>query len=181
MDAKIVLVDGIPGAGKSVAAQIITRRLRAAGWPVRWWYEEEVGHPVYVFGDAARLQQVTRELFSGARERVVAAALREWARFADEAGQADATVVADGTVFGYLAWTLHYLDRPAAESRTYVRGALEAVAPLEPRLVYLRARDVAATMRHVPTVRGDGWAARTIQKAVDSPYGRARGSMARRA
>jgi hypothetical protein len=30
-------------------------------------------------------------------------------------------------------------------------------------------------MRHVLAVRGDGWAVRTIQKAVGSPYGQARG------
>jgi hypothetical protein len=175
MDTKVVLVDGIPGAGKSVAAQTIARRLRAAGQPVRWWYEEEVGHPVYVFRDAAAMQQVIRDLFTGDHARVVAAALTQWARFADDVGRAGTTVVADGTVFGYLTWTLHYLDRSATETLAYARGVLAALAVAQPRLIYLRAHDVAATVRHVLAVRGDGWAADAIQKAVGSPYGRARG------
>ena len=175
MNAKLILIEGIPGSGKSVAAQTIARRLREAGRPGRWWYEEEAGHPIYVFHDAAVLQAVTRDLFSGAHERVIAEALEQWARFAGEAQRAGTTVVADGVFFGYLTWTLHYLDRPADETLAYVRRVQDALAPLDTRLVYLRQRDVAATMRHVLAVRGAGWAERTIRKAVDSPYGRARG------
>ena len=175
MDARLILIDGIPGSGKSVAAQTIARRLPEAGRPVRWWYEEEAGHPIYVFHDAASLQAVTRDLFSGTHERVIAEALEQWARFAGEAQRAGTTVVADGVFFGYLTWTLHYLDRPADETLAYVRRVQDALAPLDTRLVYLRQRDVAATMRHVLAVRGAGWAERTIRKAADSPYGRARG------
>ena len=175
MNAKLILIEGIPGSGKSVAAQTVARRLNEAGKPVRWWYEEEVGHPIYLFHAATTLQAINRNFFSGAHERVVAAALQRWARFADEALRSGTTAVADGTFFGYLTWTLHYLDRPADETLTYARHVQDALAPLDVWLVYLRQRDVVATMRHVLAVRGAGWAERTIRKAAGSPYGRARG------
>jgi hypothetical protein len=106
---------------------------------------------------------------------VVAEALEKWGRFAAEARHAGTTVVADGTLFGYLTWTLHHLDRPETETRAYVRGVQEALASLTVRLIYLRQRDVAATMRNLLRVRGVGWAERAIRKAVESPYGRAHG------
>jgi hypothetical protein len=175
MNPSIVLVDGIPGSGKSVVAQTIRRRMRETYEHVRWWYEEELGHAIFLFGDVATLQEVTADLFSGAHERVLAAALEKWASFAENARHADTSVVADGTFFGYLTWTLHYLDRPEAETHEYVQGIQDAVASLRPRLIYLRQRDVAATMRNLVAVRGPGWAARAIEKAIESPYGRAHG------
>jgi hypothetical protein len=175
MNAQIVLVDGIPGSGKSVVAQTIKRRMREADQHVRWWYEEELDHAIYLFRDAATLHRVTDDLFSGAHEGVIAAALEKWASFAQEAVHTRTSVVADGAFFGYLTWTLHYLDRPEAEARAYVRGVQDALASLRPRLIYLRQRDVTATMRNLLAVRGPGWAEGTIRKAVESPYGRARG------
>jgi hypothetical protein len=175
MNAQLILVDGIPGSGKSVVAQTIARRLRATDQPVRWWYEEELGHGIYLFRDAATLQVVTDDLFSGAHEGVVAAALKKWGSFAAEARNTGTTIVADGTFFGYLTWTLLYLDRPETETRAYVRRVQEALASLTVRLIYLRQRDVGATMRNLVSVRGSGWAERAIRKAVESPYGRAHG------
>jgi hypothetical protein len=66
---------------------------------------------------------------------VVVAALEQWARFAEAARTAGATVVADGTFFGYLTWTLHYLDRPRAETLAYVRAVQDALALLKPYLL----------------------------------------------
>jgi hypothetical protein len=172
--ANLILTDGVPGSGKSVAAQTIARRLRGAGQPARWWYEEELGHPIYLFRDMASLDEVSRDLFSGNHEQVVAAGLERWARFAEEMRETATTVVADGTFFGYLTWTLHYLDRPPEETLAYIRRVQAALAPVDARLVYLRQRDVAATMRNVLAVRGAGWAERAIWKVVDSAYGKAR-------
>jgi hypothetical protein len=170
---QLIFVDGIPGAGKSVLAQLIARRMRQAGQPVRWWYEEELGHPIFVFHDMATLEEVAGHLFSGKHEKVLAAALDKWRSFA--AQTTDATVVADGTFFGYMTWCLLYLARPESEAFTYVSSIEEALAPLASSLIYLRQRDVAATLRNVVAVRGNDWAQRTIRKVVDSPYGRARG------
>jgi hypothetical protein len=175
MTARIILVDGIPGSGKSVVAQTIRRRMRGTDQPVRWWYEEELGHAIFLFRDPATLSEVTTDLFSGAHERVVLAAVEKWARFAGEAQHAGTTVVADGTFFGYLTWTLHYLDRPEAETRAYVQRVQDALKPLAPRLIYLRQRDVGATMRNLLAARGPDWAERAIRSAVESPYGQSHG------
>jgi hypothetical protein len=56
-----------------------------------------------------------------------------------------------------------------------MRGVQDVMASLMARLIYLRQRDVSATLRNLLAVRGHGWAERAIRKAVESPYGRARG------
>jgi thymidylate kinase len=54
MSAQLILVDGIPGSGKSVVAQTVARPMREADQPVRWSYEEELGHPIYLFSGYSR-------------------------------------------------------------------------------------------------------------------------------
>ena len=173
--ARLILIDGIPGSGKSVVAQTIARRMRESGLPVRWWYEEELDHAIYLFSDAVSLKAVTHDLLSGAFQNVVALALEKWRRFAEGARRADATIVVDGTFFGYLTWMFHYLDRSEVDTVAYIRAVEHALEPLAPRLIYLRQRDVAATMGNLVSARGPGWAARAIRKVTDSVYARARG------
>jgi hypothetical protein len=83
------------------------------------------------------------------------------------------TTIVDGSYFGYLTWTLHYLDRPAAEVLADTRQVQDALAPLRTGLLYLRQRSVADTAWNLLAVRGRGWFDRMIHRAVDSPYGRA--------
>jgi thymidylate kinase len=153
MNAKLILVDGIPGSGKSVVAQTINRQLREADQPVRWLYEEELGHAMFLFRDSATLDEVTHDLFSGAHARVVAAAIEKWRRYAAEERHASITVVADGAFFGYLTWTLHYLDRPEAEIRAYVQSMQNALTALAFQLIYLRQCDIGASMQNLLAVR----------------------------
>jgi hypothetical protein len=43
---KLVLVEGLPGSGKSTTAQFLARQLRLAGHPASWHHEGETPHPV---------------------------------------------------------------------------------------------------------------------------------------
>jgi thymidylate kinase len=54
---KLILFEGVPGSGKSTLAQTILRRLGRQGIPVRWWYEEDANHPVYIFQNQQSLHR----------------------------------------------------------------------------------------------------------------------------
>jgi hypothetical protein len=149
--------------------------MRDSGLSVRWWYEEELDHAIYLFSDAVSLKAVTDDLLSGAFDNVVTAALEKWRRFAEEARHEDTTIVVDGTFFGYLTWMFHYLNRSEVETFAYIRGVEDGLEPLAPRLIYLRQCDVAATMGNLVSARGPDWAARAIRKVTDSVYARAHG------
>ena len=59
---RLIMVEGVPGTGKSTTAQMVAAAQGAAGRPVRWHYEEEVGHPVFVYRDEAGLETVLADL-----------------------------------------------------------------------------------------------------------------------
>ena len=75
---RLVLFEGIPGSGKSTTGQFLARQLMDQGILARWWYEEEAGHPVWLFNDRDSLQHLLERLSSGDVSGVVSDALDRW-------------------------------------------------------------------------------------------------------
>src|SRR5438093_740306 len=120
-DARLILVEGIPGSGKSTLAQFVETQLAAVGIPITWWYEEQRGHPVYIFDDRASLQNVLADLNAHHFDQLVTAALAKWRQLAADLVQSERVVVLDGCLFGYLTWSLFAYDAPSDLIADYVQ------------------------------------------------------------
>jgi thymidylate kinase len=175
VNSRLVLVEGIPGAGKSSTCQLVRRGLDAAGRPAVWWHEAQRGHPVYLFDDRASLRATLADLDAGRSAAVVERALDRWAAFVDGARRRDEVVLVDSCLHGYLTWTLFWYDRPADEIEQYVAAVERIVQPLEPRLVYLRQDDVGATLARATDMRANGHRELSVERAERSRYGQRRG------
>lgn len=116
----LLLIEGIPGSGKSTLAQFLTHTLTRSGVACRWWYEEEKGHPLYVFHDLASLQQTIDDLSAGRHQAVIEAALEKWRAFAQNLQTSEHIVILDGCLFSYLTWSLFPLDIPDGEIQRYL-------------------------------------------------------------
>jgi len=169
---KLILIEGIPGSGKSTTAQALAATIAAQRIAVRWWYEEEAAHPIYVFKDAATLAQVRDDLTHGRYRAVIDAALAQWRTFAALVAADERVVVIDSCLFGYLTWSLFPLDLPDAEIRGYITDVLRIIAPLQPALIYLRQGDIARSLTRICARRGGKTEAHLTRQGTESPYGR---------
>ncbi len=171
----LVLVEGIPGSGKSSTAHALQIAFERRGIPVRWWYEEEQDHPVYCFHDLASLRQVVADLTAGRHEQVIAAALAQWEQFAAGLAAAKSVTILDGCFFGYLTWSLFPLDLPEERILTYLARVEQVLQSTDPKLIYLRKSDLAAAFQEVAAARGEQQVDAYIRKATQSTYGQRRG------
>jgi hypothetical protein len=169
----VILVEGLPGSGKSTTGQRLQRQLGASA---TWLSEMGPDHPVYLFHDRASLNALLADLAAGRHEEVIERALAKWAAFADATRSAGQRQVLDSCLFGYLTWTLHpHFDVAPAVVHAYVDRVVELLRPLAPRLLYLHQRDVGAALRRIRPARGGRMLEGYEQRAVESPFGKRRG------
>lgn len=159
LSARLVLIDGLPGSGKSTTAHLLARQFGYHGLPARWFYEQEEPHPVHTAGE-------------GDPAWFVEQSLRTWRSFADRARLADEITILESSFFQEAILTLvrHDADMPAIEAYADARQA--AIAALRPALIYFYQPDVATAMRTVCTARGPDWQDYFTRVLTENRYAR---------
>ncbi|MBP1994566.1 hypothetical protein [Paenibacillus eucommiae] len=174
-NTKLIMVEGLPGSGKSTTAQLISHLLQRRGCSTKWWYEEEQGHPVYVYDDLKSMQKIIDELSCGNYRKVIAMALKRWTEFAASVQSSSDTIIVDSCLFGYLTWSLFPFEVPKQEIMQYVKEVERIIEPLNPYVIYFYQNDIEAALKKICTRRGGDTEKNFVRAATQSPYGKSRG------
>lgn len=97
INAKLIMIEGIPGSGKSTTAQFISQIMLQKGYSHKWWYEEEQGHPVYIYDDHTTMQQIVDDLTNGKYRDIIKRALKRWQEFAAAVQASSEIIIADSS------------------------------------------------------------------------------------
>ncbi|RAV09190.1 DNA/RNA helicase domain-containing protein [Paenibacillus contaminans] len=174
-NTKLIMIEGIPGSGKSTTAQRISHILQRKGGNLKWWYEEEQGHPVYIYDDYTSMQTIVDELSSGNYRKVIDMALKRWQEFVEFVQSSSDIVIVDSCLFGYLTWSLFPFEVPKQEIEQYVKDVERMIQPLNPHIIYFYQTDIGAALKKICTRRGGDTEKNFIRSATQSPYGKSRG------
>jgi hypothetical protein len=163
--ARLIFVEGFPGAGKSTTAQFLARLLARQGGLARWVYEGERPHPL-----------VPPQPPPGLRswETFVDAYVARWRAFAAAAERHDVTVVPESALLQTPIATMLMGNADPAMIDTLVRRLAASAAPLRPSLVYLSRRDPEAAFRAIGERRGMAWLLHHVQASTAFAFTRAR-------
>jgi hypothetical protein len=146
--ARIILIEGFPGAGKSTTAQFLARLVARRGGRARWIYEGEVPNPLVPPVPAGDYQ--SWEQFADIRAA-------RWRAFAAAASDHDVTIVPESALLQLPVFTMLRRNVETSVITGLVERLVEAVAPLRPTLVYLARRDPDAALRALGESRGLSW------------------------
>jgi hypothetical protein len=166
----LILVDGLPGAGKSTTSHLLCLHCERHGRPARWYYEHETPHPIFEYDDIqAALDHGTL------REGLFDAALEGWRRLAADLADGHRTAILESSFLQTPLHAMLLLDWDERRIATYVLEVERAIAPLAPWLVLLRQDDVAAALRETTERRG-AWFLEFVEGRVRrSRHGQRRG------
>ncbi len=176
-DTKLVLVEGLPGAGKTTTARWLVGGLVERGVRAHLLREDEPDHPLKVGGPlhpggtttgAALFARYTVEGYADE-------SLARWASFVGAAESGGAVRVVEAFPWQNAARVLWQMDAPMERILRYAAAVEELVAPLRPVLVYLERRDAAATFRATAAERGAAWTTPSVAIITDSPSARRHG------
>ncbi len=138
IDAKLILIEGMTGVGKSTTAQRLWLHLDSLGTAARWIYEHDVAHPIWPTGEQERIVQagILQPAF-------LQQVLLRWRNLARECAATKKITILDGSYFqatiGFLL-AMNLTDEAIVE---HARAVDVAIAEAAPALVYLRRRDMA--------------------------------------
>lgn len=161
MKTNLIIVEGLPGSGKSTTAARIADELGRNGVKTVCVDEGAREHPAdyadYDFPD-----------FSTEREKI----LGKWRSFAEKADKD--TVYVFNCVFlqNPMCETMMRFGMEAAASRAYISEIAEIIRPLNPAVVYINPPSAEAAVGRVLAERGEGWLNAVIDYHTSQGYGR---------
>lgn len=164
ISTNLILVDGLPGAGKSTTAQFLALQLERQQIPVRWFYELEPNHPIHAFHVWSRKGP----------ECFMKTTIENWKAFVQANARTSKVNILESTFFQSTVRLLLQSDVPPAKIRHYVRQAAKNIEMLRPVFIYLPSTDVATALQAICEHRRKMWEQYVIQVIDSSLYSKHR-------
>lgn len=161
---KLILVDGLPGSGKSTTAQFIALQLERNHIAAEWFYELERLHPIHAFHVWSRKGP----------EKFIEATIHNWREFVEHSRHSNRINVLESTLFQSTVRLLLQSDLPRSQIREYAHAAVDIIHDLNPVLFYFPIKDIAAAFQEICAKRKKIWEQYFIQVIDRSLYGKHR-------
>jgi len=165
LDTKLILVEGLPGSGKSTTAQYIALQVKENGLPTRWFHEAEKPHPIRDWD--VLLQDGIAEYISFS--------IKKWQSFVENAEDSNEITVFDAMLFQCMVEVLLRWDFPRNRIMDIVLQIQEIITRLDPVLVYLRHDDIAQATMKLRDLRGETNERKHIEWFENSRFAKVRG------
>ncbi|MGN0599234.1 MAG: hypothetical protein ACI4JK_05000 [Oscillospiraceae bacterium] len=161
MKTNLIIVEGLPGCGKSTAAAMIAEKLNEKGKRVVCVDEGVREHPAdyadYDFPD-----------FETEREKI----LGKWQSFTENADKD--TIYVFNCIFlqNPMCETMMRFGMSEEASLKYIKEISEIIKPLNPIIIYIDLPDIKATIDSVLDERGNDWLNAVIDYHTSQGYGK---------
>lgn len=164
MISRLILVEGMPGSGKTTVARFLSDCFARLGVRCTACYETDE-HPVGMHYGVVKHERMDDYLTKAP------SIWREWAR---SAADDQAVTIMDGRLLQNCVFGLLLENVEEEHILSFLRQLIGAAEPLAPVLIYLFQRDYVATLRAMCKRRGAGTEQAYIRRNEDSEFGRSR-------
>lgn len=157
LDTKLILVDGIPGSGKSTTAQWIALELQRRQIEADWFMDEHRGNPVTIW------EHLPAESF-------LVRSLENWQQLTRTLQSSNQIMVLEGCFFQQLLGGLFAQDMERAKIIAGMQAVYERIRALQPVLIYFYQADLELALKTIHTERGAEWSEYMLKGLEQTPY-----------
>jgi hypothetical protein len=181
MTTRLILIEGMIGAGKTTTAQHVAASLTGRGDNAVAYAEFAPDHPVRTKAvdrlRAAYPEPVWTQHDVGPDGLALDPTVYspdQWSRLAERCVREQRTVLLESTFLQNSVLPPFVNGAPPAKVLELIGRIERAIAPAEPMLVYLRPTDISAAIAHVHATRDPTWTEWNIASAQSYPFALAR-------
>lgn len=158
MNMRLLLIEGVPGSGKTTAAKEICWLLTSNGVRATWYLEEAVEHPIH--------PRVLTRLCDA--PDFADNCLMRWESFVGQMRSRPEMHIMEGSAF--QSTVRFMMENDVGGIENYFSKFVDVVKPLAPAMIYLRPSDVVENSRYISDLRGDEWAKKVAEGETHTPY-----------
>jgi hypothetical protein len=161
LDTRLILIEGLPGAGKSTCTYHLGALFQEQNVLSRCFREEDDPHPIpcldYEINELA-LKMVPL-----------------WLGFVKQAVQEPVITVIESRLWQNTALFMYMSEISVEEIIQFNRQVCQALTPLSPVLLYLDQHDTEAALRRLYTARGEEWMNEALESTTRYAWFKSRG------
>lgn len=161
LNTKLILIEGLPGAGKSATTRYLGTLLRQHGLVCYWHLEEDEPHPINCLNFPLReLSQRLPPL---------------WRVFTQQALRTSGMTIIESRLWQNTALFMYMSEHPIHDILQLQNQVAHEITDLSPVLVYLYQDNVQTALRRLYTFRDESSINADIQMTSEYPWFRSRG------
>lgn len=163
MKTELIVVEGLPGSGKSTVSKMIADALNGSDVKALW-FDEGGEHPAdyadYDFPD-----------FETERTKI----LDKWRSFVKNREKGAVYIFNCVLIQNPITETMMRFDMEEKDTQDYINEIVQIIKPLSPAIIYIDVNNVKATLDSVLAERGKGWLDAVVGYHTNQGYGKANG------
>ncbi|MFW9849672.1 MAG: hypothetical protein ACFFF4_11045 [Candidatus Thorarchaeota archaeon] len=167
MKSRLILIDGIPGSGKSTTANYIHRQLLRSSIEARWFHELEESNPLF---DVEYIQ--TRTINDA--EDYVKKTLEKWRILVKEINKTNQVYIIESYLLQATVGCMFDNNINQSIIQDYASRVPDIISELNPVIIYFSPQDVRENLLNLRNVRDNEWIESRGESLSKSKYAVAR-------
>jgi len=161
LNTRLVLIEGLPGAGKSTSTVHLGTVLQQSGIACRWFREEDDPHP---------LPCLDFEIKSLPPKMV-----HLWTDFVQQAVQERIVTIIESRLWQNTGLYMYMSENEVDDIINFNQLVYQMLTPLSPVLIYLDQEHTEMALRRMYATRGEMWMEQTLEETTQYPWFKSRG------
>jgi deoxyadenosine/deoxycytidine kinase len=173
-DTKLIVIDGLPGSGKTTTAEWLTGKFQREEMQIVFVSENDTKHPLWWYEYWNGDEYLTPDFDNIPIESFIETSLTKWRSFVDLIQQSEQKVCIESVFFQNAIGMFLMGGATPARLMEYALEVQLIAYPLNPVLIYFRQNNVASALQRICAIRGRDFESELLNNMESFPYLRQR-------
>ena len=170
IETKLIVLDGLPGSGKTTIAEWLTSQLQQQGTKIWYLPEYDTTHPLWWYSYWNGKEYLTPDFDNIPIETFLETSLSKWRGFVDSVQAADQQVIVESVFFQDAVAMFLMGGAAPVQLIEYAREVQRITHTLNPVLIYFRQNNVPYALQKICSIRGKEFEDELVSNMESFPY-----------